>query len=471
MITDARKELPSTLEADVAIAGGGPAGIVLALELADKGRRVLLIEGGGRQSPGNGASLYENTTSGRSYPLTGSRLRWLGGTTNHWGGWVRPFDERDFADDPRSELPGWPIRASDLAEGYRKAADWCEVGSGEYEPSRIGLEDRAKLLDLEGTGFGHRVFRFSPPTRFGERYADALERNDNIDCRVNLNLVSLDQSDSRVQSARAVTLDGQSCTVRADQFVIAMGGVENARFLLEQDGVPGNQSDLVGRCFMDHFGFTPGLMLADAGLDYERGQLSGEDLMVVIAPERATEGPHSCLRVSAESPDDVLPPAYWANAVAGNTDGGHYKLSMINAPTPHPESRITLTDERDALGMRRPNLHWHLPPADFEPVISLFERWMETVSGRNRARVKWNRRQPPTMEDFVGVGYHHMGTTRMSADPEFGVVDPDGRVWDRDNLYLAGSSLYPAAGFSNPTLTIVALAVRMAGHLNRRLEG
>ena len=471
MITDARKNLPSVLEADVAIAGGGPAGIVLALELAEKGRKVLLIEGGGLRSPGDGASLYDNTTSGRAYPLTGSRLRWLGGTTNHWGGWVRPFDERDFSDQPAGELPGWPITAATLSDWYGKAAVWCEVGSDEYEPENIGLEDRARLLALEGTGFRHRIFRFSPPTRFGTRYEQALSDADSVDCWVNLNLVALEQSDSAVRSARAVTLDGGACTVRADQFVIAMGGLENARFLLDQDAVPGNQSDLVGRCFMDHFGFTPGTMLAAEGLQYERGQYPDEDLMTVMAPEPGTEGPNSCLLVSATNPDDILPPAFWANPSVANRAGGQYKLSMINAPTPHPESRITLTEKRDALGMRRPNLHWHLPPEDFGRVIRLFERWMDSVSGKNQARVKWERQEAPTADDFVGVGYHHMGTTRMSASPDAGVVNPDGRVWDRDNLYIAGSSVYPAAGFANPTLTIVALAASMADHLHRRLEG
>jgi hypothetical protein len=471
VITDARENLSSVLEAEVAIAGGGPAGIVLALELADKGRKVLLIEGGGLDSPGGGMSLYENTTSGRPYPLTGSRLRWLGGTTNHWGGWVRPFDERDFSDQPSGGLPGWPIGLDTLGDWYRKASIWCEVGSDEYEPSRIGLESRARLLDLAGTGFRHRIFRFSPPTRFGDRYREALAGNGKIDCRVNLNLVELEQTESRVRSARAVTLDGDACTVRAEHFVVAMGGVENARFLLDQDVVPGNQSDLVGRCFMDHFGFTPGMMLAAEGLQYERGQLPGEDLMTVMAPEPGTEGPHSCFLLSATAPDDVLPPVYWSNPAIGSSSAGHYGVSMINAPSPHPESRISLTEERDALGMRRPNLHWHLPPAEFEPVIELFRRWMDSLSARNQGRVKWDRKDPPGPEDFVGVGYHHMGTTRMSDDPDFGVVNSDGRIWDRDNLYIAGSSVYPTAGFSNPTLTLVALAARMADHLDKRLGG
>jgi len=470
MIIDAHEQLPSTLDADIAIAGAGPAGIVLALELAGRGHRVLLIEGGGLDSPGDGGSIYDNTTSGRSYPLTGSRLRWLGGTSNHWGGWVRPFDERDFTDDTFVDLPGWPFGASELQPWYQQAADWCEVGSSAYAPESINLESRANLLNLNGTGFRHGLFRFSPPTQFGLRYRDDLASNENIDCRVNLNLVELEQSASTVRSARAITINGRSCQIRAQHFVLAMGGVENARFLLNQDAVPGNQSDLVGRCFMDHFGFSAGLMLADAGLQYERGHLN-EDVMVVIAPDVDDRGPNSCLTISAMTPNHILPPAYWGNPTTGGAEGGHYRINMINAPKPHPESRISLSDERDAIGLKRTHLHWHLPSEDFQPVIELFERWMNAIGGSGQARIKWDGQQPPADGDHVGVGFHHMGTTRMSADPEHGVVNADGRVWDRDNLHIAGSSIYPAAGYANPTLTIVAMAARLGEHLHRRLGG
>lgn len=471
MIINALENLPPVLEADVAIAGAGPAGIVLALELAESGHRVLLVEGGGTESPGKAASVYDNSTSGRNYPLTGSRLRWLGGTSNHWGGWVRPFDERDFTDSHSGDLPGWPIDTTALKSGYESAARWCEVPSADYDPQSIELQRRAHLLNLSDTGFRHAIFRFSPPTRFGSRYKEELERSENIDCRVNLNVVELRQGNTSVQSLRAVTLDGEHCEIRARKFVLAMGGVENARFLLNQSPVPGNESDLVGRCFMDHFGFTPGLMLADEGLQYERGQMSDADLMVVMAPEKDAPGPNSCLLISSGRPDDVLPPVYWNNPMTGDGSGMTYGISMINAPTPHRDSRITLSDERDAIGLRRPHLHWHLPRDDFTPVLSLFERWMESISAANRARIKWDRKSAPFDDDHVGVGYHHMGTTRMSAEPRFGVVNPDGRVWDRDNLYIAGSSVYPAAGYSNPTLTIVALAARLAEHLDRELGG
>ena len=143
---------------------------------------------------------------------------------------------------------------------------------------------------------------------------------------------------------------------------------------------------------------------------------------------------------------------------------------MINEPLPHPESRITLADNHDMLGMRRARLHWHLPESEFEPVLALFDRWTRTVSGAGLARVRQLKDAAPDLSEHVGIGYHHMGTTRMSAVPEHGVSNSDGRCWDRDNLYIAGSSLFPHVGYSNPTLTIVALAARLAKHLSGRLE-
>jgi hypothetical protein len=468
MIFDALESLPGTLEADVAVAGAGPAGIVLALELARQGRSVVLLEGGAADSPGDGFDLYQGSNDGRAYPLTGSRLRWLGGTSNHWGGWVRPFDPIDFEDHRESPLPGWPIDAAALEKGYERAADWCEVSSSDYRPVD------GEFLDLEGTGFRNALFRFSPPTRFGSRYAPDLESDDAIQCWTNLNAVELVQREDAVDELTARTLAGEECTVRASFFVVAMGGVENARFLLNQDRVPGNQSGLVGRCFMDHYGFTPGLLLSRSGLQYERGQVAGDDVMMVMAPTpeqiRERGVPNTCFLLTAQSPDAVLPPRYWTSPVTGGSEGINYRINMINAPLPHPESAITLTDERDRLGMRRPHLHWHLPDSAFDAPIALFQDWTRAMSARGLGRIRWQRRSAPTAEQRVGVGYHHMGTTRMSASPDYGVVDPEGRVWDRDNLYVAGSSLFPAVGYANPTLSIVALAVRQAEHISQRLE-
>ena len=476
MIRDALKELPSELEADVCICGAGPAGIVSAVELARAGRRVVLLEGGGRDTPGEAQKVYDGEVSGRPYPLLGSRLRWLGGTSNHWGGWVKPLDDLDFRDKPHYPLPAWPFGPEELEPWYRIASRWCEIDSAEYAVETLGRGTEGRLLELpESNGFLNRVFRFSPPTRFGTRYRPDIEESQNIDCRVNLNAVELIQGEDNVRALVARTVAGERCTVRARQFVLAMGGIENARFLLNQQSIPGNHADLVGRCFMDHYGFSPGTMLGSSRLAYERGALSDHDAMLVMSPSESLVADgglrNSCIMLRADSPDSLLATEYWESQLfTGEGPGGAHRVGMINEPLPHPESRITLADNHDMLGMRRARLHWHLPESEFEPVLALFDRWTRAVSGAGLARVRQLKDAAPDLSEHVGIGYHHMGTTRMSAVPEHGVSNSDGRCWDRDNLYIAGSSLFPHVGYSNPTLTIVALAARLAKHLSGRLE-
>ena len=475
MIHDARESLPSELEADVCIVGAGPAGIVLALELAKHGREVVIIEGGGLDGPGEGQSLYAGESTGRKYPLAGSRLRWLGGTSNHWGGWVKPLDPLDFVDKPHYPMPTWPFGLDALAPWYSRAAHWCELESDVFDVEAAGFARRPGLFPADRlSGFADRLFRFSPPTRFGTRYREALIEAESIDCRVNLNAVSLVQQSDHVRAVEARTLHGARTRIRASHFVLATGGIENARFLLNQDAVPGNGSGLVGACFMDHYGFSPGHLLAPSGLGYERGAIEGEDVMLVMTPSREMVFDenlrNSCILVASASDDTTLPAQYLDSPLfRPRGEGAGYRVGMINEPMPYRESCVSLADTTDALGLRRARLNWHLPESEFQPVLALFRRWMSEISASGLGRIKWDEKRPRALDEHVGIGYHHMGTTRMSASAEYGVVDRDSRCWDRDNLYMAGSSVFPMVGYSNPTLTIVALAARLAEHLDRRL--
>jgi len=144
-----------------------------------------------------------------------------------------------------------------------------------------------------------------------------------------------------------------------------------------------------------------------------------------------------------------------------------FDLHVSMEPTPTPDSRVTLTDERDALGMPRVNLHWAFAPDDFQSI----ERGIE-VLGRELGRAGVARVYRAKAEDVQPIlfGCHHMGTTRMHVDPSLGVVDAHGEVHGVSGLYVGGSSVFPAAGFSNPTLTIVALALRMAARLQEVLD-
>ncbi len=465
--------LPEVLEAQVCVVGGGPAGIVTALELSRRGIEVLLIEAGGKDGPSAGEDAYAGVSSGRPYPLQGSRLRWLGGTSNHWGGWVRPLDPIDFLDRPGQSLPAWPIKHADLKPWYDHADGWCEVPAGDYDIEQLGLMGTGRIFDLSaGQEFQNAFFRVSPPTRFGQRYRSEIAASDRLDCWTDLTVVELIQASAVIREVRAVTTSGTETRVRANQFVLAMGGLEVPRLLLAQSEVPGNQAGLVGACFMDHFGIQPGRLLAADGLRYGMFDWNGQTIIPMLKPaEGLLEDealPNASIRLAATRPEQFLPPDYWSNRAISALQGGEamtYDVIFINEPMPDPRSRLTLVDQQDSFGLPRLQLHWHLPPGEFGRALRLVDRFRHFVGQVGLGRFQWLRREGLPEGQTPGIGYHHMGTTRMSAAPDAGVTDPNCRVWDRDNLYVASSSLFSTAGFANPTLTICALASRLADHL------
>ncbi|MDX1541923.1 MAG: GMC family oxidoreductase, partial [Geminicoccaceae bacterium] len=145
---------------------------------------------------------------------------------------------------------------------------------------------------------------------------------------------------------------------------------------------------------------------------------------------------------------------------------GTNQLLTISEQAPDPASRVTLGEERDALGMPRIRLDWRLGELDRRS-LEVAGRLLAEEFGRSgigRVRLPEWLEEDGWPEDLE-AGWHHMGTTRMSDDPRSGVVDRDGRVHGLANLYVAGSSVFPTGGFANPTLTIVALALRLAEHL------
>jgi choline dehydrogenase-like flavoprotein len=144
---------------------------------------------------------------------------------------------------------------------------------------------------------------------------------------------------------------------------------------------------------------------------------------------------------------------------------------------PNPDSRVLLSSERDALGVPRANLDWRLGAQDKHTVAmfaaTLDEELRRLGIGELRSSDWLHDPDPrwpvdPTVSNHPIGGYHHMGTTRMSAVPAHGVVDADCRVHEYANLYIAGSSVFTTSGWANPTLTILALALRLAAHLDAR---
>lgn len=487
----------SVLRSDVCIVGAGAAGITLARELRGSALRVLLIESGGFEPDEQTQALADGRSVGKSYfALRSSRLRYFGGTTNHWQGFSRPLDPVDFEPRKGMERSGWPISRSDLDPFYEQAHDLLQLGPYEYSPQRLGEAIKASPFPFDPKRASTIVIRFSsPPTHFGQAYREDILAADNVQLVLHSTVVELDADEAarNVRRIRAKRFDASEFQVEASAFVLAAGGLENPRLLLASNRVKpeglGNDYDLVGRFFMEHQHVDGGVLTIAPGRHspqlYEMNWLDSHPFRGAIALSAAFLRSQGALNFTATLLDlDAAESKRLVEEIGARPledllrRSGQitehlrfFELGVMGEQEPNPASRVTLSQDRDALGMRKIRLDWQLTDKDHENLRlalgALAGEFGRLGIGRLMSAME---RGPEKSAPKVNGGHHHMGTTRMSADPRTGVVDSDCKVHGMGNLYVAGSSVFSTSGSANPTLTLVALALRLSRHLKETLR-
>ncbi|HEY3731884.1 MAG TPA: FAD-dependent oxidoreductase, partial [Steroidobacteraceae bacterium] len=224
MFVDART-LPErfAIDVDVCIVGAGAAGITLARDLAGGSRRIALLESGDFEYNADTQELYAGEVDAEAYaPLDRDRLRFFGGTTNHWEGSCRPFDALDLA--------AWPIGTDALAPFYPRAHKICQLGPFDYDPEHWSVPEAQPFKLSPDSALKNGLFQYSPPTRFGQVYRDDLANASGVTVYLNANLLKIDTNDSAsaVTGLQIACLDGKRGRVGARYYVLATGGIENA---------------------------------------------------------------------------------------------------------------------------------------------------------------------------------------------------------------------------------------------------
>jgi choline dehydrogenase-like flavoprotein len=512
MFTDALNLPDQTrLEADLAIIGGGAAGITLARAFAATAVKVCLLEAGGETGDSDSQALYAGENIGIDYPVIASRLRFFGGSSNHWGGFTRPLDPIDF--QPRDWVPysGWPFGIEELRPYYTEACHLVEVLPDRFDDIAFWEEVTGESFPSFATGRMRPQFvQYSPPTRFGRRYGSELQQADNVEVVFHANVTNI----ATVESARAVThleirtLNGLTHSVRAKLYVLATGGLENPRMLLLSNQTIsaglGNQHDRVGRFFMEHphMGGCGEIVVADLRrlpkMFRERIKTNGYSANVAYNPTDAFLRQQKLLNatfmvgVAGKYLSDTPPDQTNQRAVQ------HYEMLQAarpfltgdeapNAPLdtglvgvwlgigcaceqiPNPASRVSLSRERDSLGLQQLRLDWRLTQQDWNSLLEHTHSLALEFGALEIGRMQMKLEDTGSWPEKVRGGNHHMGTTRMHDDPKQGVVDRNCRVHGVENLFVAGSSVFPTSGAANPTLTLLALTLRLSDHLKRHL--
>lgn len=524
MLIDGRSVPAGTeLATDLCIVGAGAAGITLGLALAGQGFRVLLLESGGFDPDVESQALAAGEIAGIGYvPLQTARIRCFGGSTGHWQGWCRPFEALDFAQRPWVPHSGWPITLADVQPHYPRAQEICELADFQYSVEDWDLQ-AAPPLPLAGNDVRTRILQFSTPTRFGVRHRTAILAAPNITLCLYANVVRMDPAanGARIDRLQVATLTGNRFTVRARTYVLAAGGIDNPRLMLASNHVLdtgiGNAHDQVGRYFADHIQLdTAGIFPLREDVSFQlymedrktRRHLRNSDataaIMGYMTLSEEVQRSQRTLNYSCKILDTYLSDYYLhsrsqeltkasamdqlldklrtimssitdAVTIAGKRAAGRkqtfYKLVTTQEQAPNPLSRVTLSQNKDALGVPQARLQWLLTELDWHTIKVAVQRLVQGFGVPGIARLQ----VPLDLDEMqwpsnLGCSWHHCGTTRMHADPRQGVVDADCRVHGMQNLFVAGSSVFTTNGHGNPTLTIVALSLRLADRLRQEFK-
>lgn len=463
-------ELPKEHEVkcDICVIGSGFAGVSLAQRLSrQKNLKVVVAEGSSswygtisaRHPPPNPPEqkLYNGKMSGwisKTDPnyLLNSRLRGIGGTSSLWSGWGLSLDPSDLT---RHKKALWPMPYKDLAVYYQEAKRFLHLNEKDFDCPQEWFSDcsheKLDLLPTEGSAFYTRVLQLNP-LRIQNHYTNLFLNK--MDLYRNAHLVELPQKNGKILSALFQTMDlkkhSHSFKIQADFFVLALGSLETTRQLL----LSGVKSEWLGKSFMEHPYIWNG-----ASFDHAAMPPSTKRFYDASRPIASREGtgfvgmlaPHdNWLRQQTIC-------SFRSLLYLPESKKGWLNLSFEQAP--HERSSICLSEEKDIFG---------------NPILSLDSHWsklddrtaqkaIETTCSFLKEIKCISRVQIP--EVSVVPGFHPAGTTRMALDPSKGVVNSNCQVFERPNLYVASASIFPSCGYANPTLTIIAMAQRLADYL------
>jgi choline dehydrogenase-like flavoprotein len=517
------KDVQDDLRCDLCVVGAGAAGIALALEFADTDVNVLVIESGGLDIEAEAQTLLSGEVPSNDFlGFEEGRARAFGGTTRLWAGQCIRLDPIDFQSRGWVPLSGWPIEESVLADDYARAENFMGLPSARYDGSLWG--DVGLRAPQVGENLTPKFTIYTPDPDFKRRFVTTLRRSRNVSALLHATVtdIRLDPTHGSVESVEVSCVGRPRRRILARQFVLCAGGIESARLLLASNRqIPaglGNEFDQVGRYFQDHPNVSaarvltrdperlqrqfamlrrsgvrhwPKLALSEAAqrrfqvlngnanFYYEYAESSPavqlKKALDLARRHRLNSELVSCsARLLARSGELLREFGRWrfkGQAPVFRPDS--IFLRAFTEQQPDAQNRIELSQQTDTLGVPKPRIHWRISELELrtlQTVTRLVKEEMERLRLGELVIEPWLERGEHPPERSIRDAYHHAGTTRMSGDRKSGVVDTECRVHGLSNLYVVSGSVFPTSGYANPTLTIIALALRAARTLRPQLR-
>lgn len=457
----------------IVIIGSGPAGISLAVKLAKQGIDSLILESGGDQWSDIAHDTMKGEVIGNHYfTLDASRLRFFGGSSNHWTGVCRYLDEVDFIkrDDIDGHI-GWPIVKADLDPYRKETQDILEIG----DITQHSISD--KLEELQ--------FLLSAPVRFATKYRDFFQKSDKAHICLNTNVLSLHAENGRVKRIQVSGHDKQPFFIEPNTVVVCTGGIDNSRLLLWSNEVSDQpvvaNATTLGRYWHEHPHDEAGYAFVNK--IFKTYRLPNWHIAFFSPkPELLKKYRilNTCFRLRT-NPSDTETRLKKYICLGGPGEKENFdvmnktidcisSIEMVWEQETRYTNHIALSQtEKDGFGVPRPILHWTLSELDYRTPKVMMELFGQYLLENKLGYVQLNEhivneKDHPPIAWMAGC--HHMGGTRMATSAKDGIVDANLKVFGMDNAYVLGSSVFPTGGHANPTATIVQLSLRLADHLS-----
>src|SRR3989338_5462133 len=447
---------------DICIVGSGPSGMTLAAELASSGLKIAMIESGSFKRSSLAEELKE--VQSEKLPIKANpRERVVGGASSTWGGLSALLDPADLAH--------WPLSFDELLP-YLKAAAKYHFPSLETFQNPSGTGWKFKNL-------ADKLFvAVRPPFNFTS-LVNIFNRK-GVDLYTEATVAKLVSQNGRIKKVLCRSVDGQGFEVSAEIFILACGGIENSRLLLVS-GL-GNEYDQVGRYFMNHpKGYAGRLHLSKplpVNNYYLPRVVGGRMVYAGLRLEEELQKEKGLLNACVQFEPDLGIFQKYAFAIWRRMPGFSTKVLTIFLPRtlrarwfadmePRAENRVILSDKLDRFGSPLPKVVYDLSERDKATLEELFSQLRSGVERLELGKLTG------TAADVLKVvkddASHHLGGTRMGLSPQESVVNTECRVHSSENLYVVGGSVFPSAGCASPTMTMVALSIRLAEHVKSKL--
>lgn len=537
MIKDGWDYRNQVVECEICIVGAGAAGIAIANKLrSNKVKGVVVLESGSKEvrKPGDEPRFLDPLAEQMDYGTVGnssmpndrsflqearprymqeSRTRCFGGSTNCWGGWIRPLDTYDFND--------WPMKREELERPTKTGKSYFAEALNLVELEHFDIFDQPEkwkplvvqyqkvdvLPEKTLNECGLKTVVIQQQTdmekaNFCVRYNDLFKNADASELLLIKDATALTMEyDKEGKVVQSLQVGSMACTqgvpyfgshfkVKAKKYILAMGGLEIPRFLM-MNGIDQKLPD-IGKYYMNHPKYVTCARATVSGIAWKISKEVRQFYNGVTRLKGPSDGP-----TNAAVQAFVVPTEAWLKDKSKNVrnfrtalvwesynerlDQWNLRVELNFEQVPNKDSHVRLVGGTSSLEQRMLHLDWKFTETDQLTVqnsMAMIKEFLVKLADNKEENVvfyplPWNYEKHPDIpardvdydtnpspEHFVYSGDHHIGTTKMGS-----VVDKDCKLNGFDNLWISSTGVYPTGGWANATLTLLALAIRLADHI------